>query len=530
MTVPMPSARGAQPVQDAPARTSTTTTEVAARAPADARPVVRIGGGLVRGTREGALDRFLGIPYAAAPAGGLRFREPQPAPAWEGERDASAFGPTAPQAPYGGGLEKYLPTVEIAGDDILTVNVWTPADRPADAALPVLVFVHGGALTRGAAALPAYDGQTFARHGIVYVSIQYRLGQEGFAVLDDVPQNLGVLDQQAALRWVRREIAAFGGDPATVTVMGHSAGANTLTALLALPHATELFDRAILQSGPLSAQSSKKAGRMTREIANRLKVSATRAGFAAVKAEELVAQQRAIAAGGSPLGRGPSVALAIGGDAVPRNPLDALLAGAGRGIPVLIGSTSEEYRLWFVPSGVLDRITNRTLALARLASRVPSRIVKAHRARRPDATPGEVLGEVVTDVLLRGPIARFADSRTDDPAAPHSRVVDSAAASPTWVYEFRWRSPVDRLGAAHGMELGFVFDRIDTPDAAALGGHAGPQTLADAMHRAWVSFVVTGDPGWEAWSSRRPVQAFDADGGHIDYAPRQDELDGLPER
>ncbi|MEV5072043.1 carboxylesterase family protein [Microbacterium sp. LMI12-1-1.1] len=526
----MPSARGAQPVQDAPARTSTTTTEVAAGAPDDARPVVRIGGGLVRGTREGTLDRFLGIPYAAAPAGGLRFREPQPAPPWEGERDVSAFGPTAPQAPYGGGLEKYLPTVEIAGDDILTVNVWTPADRPADAALPVLVFVHGGALTRGAAALPAYDGQTFARHGIVYVSIQYRLGQEGFAVLDDVPQNLGVLDQQAALRWVRREIAAFGGDPATVTVMGHSAGANTLTALLALPHATELFDRAILQSGPLSAQSSKKAGRMTREIAKRLKVSATRAGIAAVKAEELVAQQRAIAAGGSPLGRGPSVALAIGGDAVPRNPLDALLAGAGRGIPVLIGSTSEEYRLWFVPSGVLDRITNRTLALARLASRVPSRIVKAHRARRPDATPGEVLGEVVTDVLLRGPIARFADSRTDDPAAPHSRVVDSAAASPTWVYEFRWRSPVDRLGAAHGMELGFVFDRIDTPDAAALGGHAGPQTLADAMHRAWVSFVVTGDPGWEAWSSRRPVQAFDADGGHIDYAPRQDELDGLPER
>ncbi|MFK4806402.1 carboxylesterase/lipase family protein [Microbacterium sp. ZW CA_36] len=526
----MPSARGAQPVQDAPARTSTTTTEVAAGAPDDARPVVRIGGGLVRGTREGALDRFLGIPYAAAPAGGLRFREPQPAPPWEGERDASAFGPTAPQAPYGGGLEKYLPTVDIAGDDILTVNVWTPADRPAGAALPVLVFVHGGALTRGAAALPAYAGQTFARHGIVYVSIQYRLGQEGFAVLDDVPQNLGVLDQQAALRWVRREIAAFGGDPATVTVMGHSAGANTLTALLALPHATELFDRAILQSGPLSAQSSKKAGRMTREIAKRLKVSATRAGFAAVKAEELVAQQRAIAAGGSPLGRGPSVALAIGGDAVPRNPLDALLAGAGRGIPVLIGSTSEEYRLWFVPSGVLDRITNRTLALARLASRVPSRIVKAHRARRSDATPGEVLGEVVTDVLLRGPIARFADSRTDDPAAPGSRVVDSAAASPTWVYEFRWRSPVDRLGAAHGMELGFVFDRIDTPDAAALGGHAGPQTLADAMHRAWVSFVVTGDPGWEAWSSRRPVQAFDADGGHIDYAPRQDELDGLPER
>ena len=109
------------------------------------------------------------------------------------------FGPTAPQRPYQGGMQKYLPTVEVPGDDILTVNVWTPADRDPDAKLPVLVFVHGGALTRGSAALAAYDGASFARHGIVYVSLQYRLGQEGFAVVDGVPQNLGVLDQQAAL-------------------------------------------------------------------------------------------------------------------------------------------------------------------------------------------------------------------------------------------------------------------------------------------------------------------------------------------
>ena len=121
--------------------------------------------------------------------------------------------PDGAAAALPGRLAKYLPTVEVAGDDILTVNVWTQRTAPMRE-LPVLVFVHGGALTRGSAALPAYDGATFARHGIVYVSVQYRLGQEGFAVLDDVPQNLGVLDQQAALRWVRREIAAFGGDPA----------------------------------------------------------------------------------------------------------------------------------------------------------------------------------------------------------------------------------------------------------------------------------------------------------------------------
>ncbi|WP_203582217.1 carboxylesterase/lipase family protein [Microbacterium hibisci] len=479
-------------------------------------PVVTVSTGRIRGTRDGALDRFLGIPYAAPPVGERRFRAPASAPAWEGERDGSAFGPTAPQQPYGAHVAKYLPTVEIAGDDILTVNVWTPSDRPAGAALPVLVFVHGGALTRGAAALPAYDGERFARHGIVYVSIQYRLGQEGFAVLDDVPRNLGVSDQEAALRWVRREIAAFGGDPARVTVMGHSAGANTLTALLALPQAKELFDRAILQSGPLTAQPAKKAGRMTREVARRLKIAPTKAAFAAADAHALVAEQTAIAAGsGSPLGRSPAVALAIGGDAVPRNPLDALIDGAGRDIPVLIGSTSEEYRLWLVPTGAVDRATALTLAVARRFARVPARIVRAHRSRRPEATPGEILGEVVGDMLLRGPIVRFADSR-------------AAAGAPTWVYEFRWRSPVDRLGAAHGMELGFVFDRLEAPDAVAMGGPDGPQALADAMHGAWVAFIVDGDPGWEAWSARRPVQAFDADGGHIDYAPRQDELDGLP--
>ena len=517
MTVPTPSPRSAGALRGASGRVGPAATQAGATGSATTPPVVMVSTGAVRGTRVGALDRFLGIPYAAPPVGERRFRAPEPAAAWVGERDASAFGPTAPQRPYSPAIAKYLASVEVPGDDILTVNVWTPADRAPDAALPVLVFVHGGALTRGTTALPTYDGERFARHGIVYVSIQYRLGQEGFAVLDDVPQNLGVLDQELALRWVRREIAAFGGDPARVTVMGHSAGANTLTALLALPHAKELFDRAILQSGPLEARSPKKAGRMTREIAQRLKVATTRAGFSGVPADELVAQQTALAAGGSPLGGGPTVALVIGGEAVPRSPLDALLAGAGRGIPVLIGCTSEEYRLWLVPSGAVDKASWLTVTVARLAARVPARIVRAHRVRRPDAKPGEVLGEVIGDMLLRGPITRFADSRVE------------STESPTWVYEFRWRSPVDGLGAAHVMELGFVFDRLGEPDAIGIGGPDGPQALADAMHRAWVSFVVDGDPGWEAWSPRRPVQAFDADGGHIDYAPRQNELDGLPE-
>ncbi|MET0813057.1 MAG: carboxylesterase family protein [Microbacterium sp.] len=481
-------------------------------------PVLSVSTGAVRGVSASGIDRYLGIPFAAPPFGERRYEPPQPAVAWMGERDASAFAATAPQAPYGGGIEDYLPTVEIPGDDILTANVWTPADRAQGSdGLPVLVFVHGGALTRGSAALDAYDGTTFARDGIVYVSVQYRLGQEGFAVVGGVTPNLGVLDIQAALRWVRAEIGAFGGDAANVTVMGHSAGANVLAAVLALPHAKELFDRAILQSGPLVAQPPKKAARMSLEIAKRLGIPASREGFSSETPAKLVKTQTEISSGGSPLGGGPAVALVIGGDAVPVDPLDALLAGTSRGIPVLIGSTSEEYRLWFVPSGAVDRVKRATLTIARLAAGVPARIVRAHRRRRPDASPGEVLGEIVGDMLLRGPLTRFADSRVGADAG-------------TWVYEFRWRSPAGGLGAAHGMELGFVFDAVQTPDAIALAGADAPQRLADAMHSAWVSFVTSGDPGWEAWSARRPVQAFDADGGHIDYAPRADELEGLPTR
>ncbi|WP_345802089.1 carboxylesterase family protein [Microbacterium sp. AZCO] len=480
-------------------------------------PVVSVSSGAVRGVREGEIDRYLGIPYAAPPFGGRRFLPPQPPEAWEGVRDAAAFGPTAPQAPYGGGLGKYLPTVDIPGDDILTVNVWAPAGRTSDAPLPVLVFVHGGALARGSAALDAYDGASFARHGIVYVSVQYRIGQEGFAVVDDVPFDLGVLDQEAALRWVRREIAAFGGDRTRVTAMGHSAGAATLTALLARLNAGELFDRVILQSGPMTAQPPRKAGRMSRQVANRLRVKASKAGFSSVEPARLVAAQTAVGAGGSPLGSGPTVSLAIGGEAVPVDPLHALLAGAGRGIPVLIGTTSEEYRLWFVPSGVLTTVKRATLEVARASARVPRRIVAAHRRRRPQALPGEILGEIVSDMILRGTHTRFADSRLHH-------------LTPTWMYEFRWRSPVDQLGAAHAMELGFVFDRLGTPDAVAFGGTDAPQDLADLMHASWVRFVVDGDPGWEAWTSKHPVQVFDGHGAHLEYAPRADELRGLPTR
>lgn len=482
----------------------------------DGDPIVTVSSGTVRGQRDGTIDRFLGIPYAAPPFGERRFAAPHPPQAGEGERDATQFGPTAPQTAYVGGLEKYLPTVAIAGDDILTLNVWVPAEQSPGGRLPVMVFVHGGAFSRGTSALPAYDGAAFAKHGIVYVSLNYRLGSEGFSVLDGVPQNLGLLDQMAAFAWVRREIAAFGGDPSNITAMGHSAGANALAAILAHPDADAYFDRVILQSGPLSAIAAEKSRRMTAATAKQLGVDATKQAFAANSPADLVTAQTAAIATGSPLGGGPTFALVVGGDAVPRDPMAAFRAGAGRSIPVLIGSTSEEYRLWLVPSGKLDRISWLTVTLARMVTRVSRRTVKTYRENRPGAAPGEILGSISADLLLGRAVAEFADSRVDADAA-------------TYVYEFDWRSPVDKLGAAHVMELGFVFDRLASADSQALAGQGAPQQLADEMHAAWVAFVKTGDPGWQRWSRERPTQVYTADGGRVAYNRRSQELALLPQ-
>lgn len=484
--------------------------------------IVGIGGGMLRGSRADGIARFLGVPYAAAPFGPLRFAAPAPHPGWSGERDATRPGATAPQAPYGGGLERVLPSVEVVGDEILNVNVWAPeggaagptSDEPGEAGaptgrplLPVLVWVHGGALSRGANALDSYDGSTFARDGVVFVSINYRLGSEGFSVLEGAPLNLGLLDVIAALRWVRQEIRAFGGDPGLITVAGQSAGASLIAAALAHPDGAGIADRAILQSGPLAARPRERAGRITRLIAKDLRIAADRDAFAAVAPDDLVAAQLRVTAGTTPVTGGPGFALAVGDGLL--DPEVALGEGAADAIPVLIGSTAEEARLWLEPTGLTARISALHLAAARLSFKIRGATMRLYRSNRPGASRGELFGALATDLLLRLPINRFADARLGRGAA-------------TWVYEFAWSSPRLGLGAAHCMELPAVFDRLDAADALALTGGAAPETLAGEMHGAWVAFATHGDPGWEQWTADRPVRTFDAQTRTV-LAPREDE-------
>ncbi len=448
---------------------------------------VSISGGELRGSRLNGVDRYLGIPYAKPPVGERRFRVAEPVDPWDGERDATRFGPTAPQTPYPGDLGQLLTVPTIEGDDILTVNVWAPVGA-ADA--PVVLWLHGGALERGAAAQTIYDGTTFARDGIVFVSANYRLGVEGFSVLDGVPRNLGLRDAAAALRWVSDEIRAFGGDPARITLMGESAGGALVAVLVGEPRSRALVAGAIIQSGPLEAAEPDKARRASDAIARELGIPTTREAFAATSTADLLSARSRASAGSSPLRGAPGFVLALDEESLPEVPEDALTSAD---LPIMIGTNTDEYRLWLTPDAIA-RIGRLKAWVARRAMGVSERAARAVARSFPGASPGEVLGQLLTDRMLRAPATRVARART----------------APTFVYEFAWRSPVRGLDAAHALEIGFAFDRLGDPEALLLAGPDAPADLARDMHAAWVAFIRGGDPGWPRFSPSRTTRIWDA--------------------
>ncbi|MGQ4384920.1 carboxylesterase/lipase family protein [Streptomyces sp. SAS_270] len=480
--------------------------------PVNARgPVVTTPYGAVRGRYERGIAVFRGIPYAAPPFGPRRFRPPAPPEPWDGVRDAGAFGPTPPKPPYSEAFARLLSDPVVPGDDCLNLNVWTP-EPGSGARLPVMVWIHGGALTRGSSAVPVYDGHAFARDGVVLVSMNYRLGVEGYGLFPDAPANAGLRDQLAALEWVHESIERFGGDPDRVTVFGESAGAISIGALLATPRAAGLFHRAALQSGPPEAMERDKVRRMVRRMATRLKVPATAEAFASVDRDLLLRIQADVGRLSSPILGGPAFGIVVDGDLVPRDPLEALLDGtAAPGVELLLGWTSEEYRLWLVPGGLherVDRLGAVALAGAMARCHCGTEVPRGYRALHPDAGIADLVGQMVTDHLLRMPLHRLADARQ----------------VPCHVYEFAWPSNVTGLGACHALELGFVFDTAGVPESAKLAGEGAPQELADAMHSAWVRFAVEGDPGWPAWDASRPVRVFGAGDPVVVRGPRDREL------
>ncbi len=463
---------------------------------------VQVSGGHVRGADEGGVTRYLGIPYAAAPFGAHRMAPPQPVTPWDGVRDATAYGPTCPKGDYPPQYQPLLTEQVIAGEECLNLNVWTPSG--SHEGLPVLVWIHGGSFMNGSGSVLEYDGTSFARDGVVCVTINYRLAAEGFLYAEGDASagtaNLGLQDQVAALRWVQDNIAAFGGDPDRVTVAGESAGAMSVTTLLAMPSARGLFAQAITQSGAAAHTLTPEIGlTVLRTLAESLGVEPTREAIAAVDLDVLVAAASdlvvEVQTAPDPVKWG-SLALSllpfapvVDGTVLDRHPLEALAEGASADVRVMVGSNRDESRLFLVAPGVIDLVDEPTLVGGAAAYGLSPDGLELYRKNRPGASYGDVMAAVVTDWFFAVPAIRVAEAR-------------EAAGATTWAYRFDRPSPEDnhRLGAAHAVEIPFVFDTIGLEQSKPLIGDAPSQAVADAAHGAWVAFVTTGDPGWAPYT------------------------------
>ncbi|MFF7981539.1 carboxylesterase/lipase family protein [Streptomyces sp. NPDC007901] len=480
-------------------------------------PVVTTAQGAVRGLRQDdGTAAFLNIPYAAAPLGAGRFAPPQPHEPWDGVRDATVPGPNAPQS------ERKLGSVDMSpyfgvgwshGEDYLTVNVFTPA--AANGHLPVMVFVHGGGFVAGSTRSALYDGSAFARDGVVLVTLNYRLGIAGFLDIPGAPANRGLLDVVAALRWVRENIAVFGGDPHNVTLFGQSAGATIVGGVLATPEATGLFRRAVVQSGSgLGAFTTEQAARVTQAAAEVLGIEPHVDAFADIPDERLVEAASRLA--GIDLQtdthHDPLIGLSPFSLVLDTQPADSVAAGLGADIDLLIGTNAEEGNLYLVP---VDKYATSTADdiddTAARSHPNPAQLVETYRKTRPDASYGELRSAIMGDALFG------AGSRAL--AGAHAAHPDSA----TFAYEFAWRSTAlnGELGATHAVELPFVFDLAQLPQlqgaSALLGPDKPPVELATRMHETWVRFATTGNPGWDPYDTeRRATMRIDTEWTQVD--------------
>jgi para-nitrobenzyl esterase len=446
--------------------------------------------GEVRGVDLEGCERYSGIRYAKAPTGDLRFRAAQPVGPWVDVYDATGFGASAPQPPPMPG--SFLTAGELRTDeDCLFLNVYTP--KADDGRRPVMVWIHGGAYVLGSGDM--YDGRSLVRRGdVVVVTLNYRLGVLGWLALDHLDASLagsgnnGIGDQIEALRWVRDNIASFGGDPGNVTIFGESAGGGSISALLAATAADGLYHKAIIESGPVAIAPPYKVEQLTDALFAALgepdgSLDALR------RAEPRQLIQAQIDVGGlDRLGRdrdhpidGTGIGLrpSVDGVVVQRSPLQAVSARGQRNVPLLIGTNLDEGTLFslLLPSDVSD-----DEAIAALPDTVTDRdaLAKGYAAR---STGHRLLVDLMTDSVFLLPTLRLADAQAD-------------AGGTVWVYLFTWKTPVfgGLLGATHALELPFVWDEIDDPLWQTFVGGAAPRSLVTTMQAAWISFAKHGDP------------------------------------
>lgn len=507
-------------------RSATSGTDKAAE---PARPVVVTDRGSVRGVIDHETDVFRGIPYAAAPVGELRFRPPQPPAAWDTVRDASKFGSPCPQRSTFG--------VIIGDEDCLTLNLWRPS-KPAREPRPVLVFIHGGANAIGSGSDPLQDGRALANdHDVIVVTINYRLGLLGFLAHPALTAesatsgNWAYLDQIAALEWIARNIAAFGGDPGRVTLFGESAGALSVCVLLASPRATGLFHAAIMQSGGCDVATLAQREREGQQLLSRSPCAsaadpiACLRGLSSAQLVELApAKVDDISNWALPIGG------AIDGHVLPASPWDSFAAGTHNVVPTLVGSNADETEM-------LTPATLRGCPAYEFATR-------------------EAFADFADEVLAQYPCADYPGGRHAFVAATTDaiftcqarRILRSLAPAAAersvplfrYFYTYVRADPAIReLRAFHGAEIQLLFDTMTR------FGYKPPpreQTVADAMQASWAAMAATGSPihegtpRWQPYELARdnavifdaPVAAVDGIGtSHCDFWDAKVDREGV---
>jgi para-nitrobenzyl esterase len=460
-------------------------------------PAVRLTAGAVRGRMEPGLVAFKGIPFAEPPG---RFEAPGPVEAWDGVRDALSYGPPPPQSGFGMDAP-----MDPAGG-WLTANVWTPE---LGANLPVMVWIQGGGYLFGTSGLPEYDGGRLARDGgVVVVTFNYRVGIEGFAQIEGKPANRGLLDQVAALEWVRDNIRAFGGDPSRVTVFGQSAGGGCVAALLAMPRAAGLFRRAIVQSMPGTFFTPELAGDIADVFAAELNL--TPAELATVPPDALPAVAEAVMAKsgqyadrwGPAAHRGVPLAPVVDGDTLPTDPWQALTGGAARGVDLLVGHVRNEQRLFALMDGTLGQVTEEQAATALSLFAPGPDGVSQYRAA--GGGPDQLYDQVHSDWLFRMPSLHLAEAHRGR----------------AYLYELTWQAPGmgGVLGACHGLDVPLVFGNLTSGQPALLLGDdlAEAENVSAQMRASWTTFATDGEPGWPAYDhDRRLTRVFDTEPGVV---------------